>query len=119
MAPAHSVWGVDGVSLVESSTNGPAARGSCLSTTHGLELRLGWWVWNLVRRRGRWMVFGTLLGPEESGARPGWGWFRRMGLLLFDCWIVDASIARTEDLCQVDEVCRRWWGFRMCGCLFL
>jgi hypothetical protein len=32
MALAHSVWGVDGVSLVESSTNGPAVRGSCLST---------------------------------------------------------------------------------------
>jgi hypothetical protein len=34
MALPHSVVGVDGVSLVESSTNGPAARGSCLSTTY-------------------------------------------------------------------------------------
>ena len=41
MACRHNGGGVDGVSLVESSTNGPAARGSCLSTTHELELRLG------------------------------------------------------------------------------
>ena len=45
--------------------------------------------------------FGTLLGPEESGAGPamvvncGWGLRGLVGLLLFDSWIVDASIART------------------------
>ena len=35
MAFAHSVWGVDGVSLVESSANDPAARGTHLSTVAG------------------------------------------------------------------------------------
>ena len=45
---------------------------------------------------GRWMVFGTLLGPEESGAGPD-GCLGRglVGLLVLDFWIVDASIART------------------------
>jgi hypothetical protein len=52
MALTHSVWGVDGVSLVESSTNGPAVRGSCLSTIRRSSLWLGGWVWNLVRSVG-------------------------------------------------------------------
>ena len=50
------------------------------------------------------MVFGTLLGPEESGAGTPNGclwlfvdvWVSGlMCLLVFDFWIVDASIART------------------------
>ncbi len=69
MALAHSVWGVDGVSLVESSANGPAARGSCLSTARGSSSFRGG-VGGVERGAvgGGWLVFGTLLGPEESGA---------------------------------------------------
>jgi hypothetical protein len=40
-------------------------------------------------------VLDTLLGPEESGVGPGDPGRGLVGLLLFDSWIVDASIART------------------------
>ena len=36
--------------------------------------------------------FGTLLGPEESGAGIPMGWVVLVFLWLFGCWIVDASI---------------------------
>jgi hypothetical protein len=76
MAFTHSGWGVDGVSLVESSTNGPAVRGPRLSTACLCSSLLGpggcgtWW----GHSEGG-LVFGTLLGPEESDAHPAKGWF--------------------------------------------
>jgi hypothetical protein len=77
MAPAHSVWGVDGVSLVESSTNRLPWSASVS------QYYLSWNVF-LVQLLREWGVepgvgagsgdcLGTLLGPEESGARPGRG----------------------------------------------
>jgi hypothetical protein len=72
-------------------------------------------VWNLGLVLVGW-VFGTLLGPEESGAGiPGGVW----GLVVswwFDIWIVDASIARTCAPSWPESVLG---GVVVCGCLFL
>jgi hypothetical protein len=87
--------GHGGVRIVESSTNaGPS--GPCLvSTTWPLAV-CGGWVWNVGCG---WVVgfqarcWGSEASEPGSGVIPGrrgcWSW-------LFDFWIVDASIARTD-----------------------
>jgi hypothetical protein len=70
IARCHCGGGVDGVSLVESSTNGPAAWGSCLSTAPVALRSLSSGCGGVEPGAVTWevRVFGTLLGPEESGA---------------------------------------------------
>lgn len=53
------------------------------------------WVWNVVRFVCGGVV-GTLLGPEGSGVGPVLLGRGLVCLLVFDFWIVDASIARTS-----------------------